>query len=135
MLRPRPCRFCRRWFVRDVRVGARQRVCSKPQCQRRRRSATQASWRKRNPEYAAAYRIARRREQERPEAPQPRAPLDALPWDVAQDEFTPAGAEFVAALGRVLVRHTKDEIGRQVGVVLEKSGRHAPPGEKDQIRV
>lgn len=34
--RKRPCRICRRWFDPHPRVGDRQRVCSKPECQRER---------------------------------------------------------------------------------------------------
>ena len=133
MCRSRPCRFCRRWFSPDVRVGERQRACSAPVCQERRRASTQASWRRRNRDYAAAWRIQRRREQERPEPPRPLAPLDSLPWDIAQDEFKPAGAAFLAVLGQVVVRHAKDQIGRQVAATLEKSSRHPAWAEKDQI--
>ena len=132
MQRRRPCRFCRRWFCSDARVGKRQRACSEPECQKHRRAATQASWRKRNPDYAVAYRIERRRQQERPEARRPSAPLNSLPWDIAQDEFRPAGADFLASLGRVLVTHAKDQIARQVAGGAGDSGRHPLPAEKDQ---
>jgi len=80
-----------------------------------------------------AHRIQQQRGQERPEPPQPRAPLDRLPWDIAQDELKPAGAAFVAALGRVLVTHGKDQIVAQVRVRTEESCRHAHRAPKDQI--
>lgn len=134
MCRRRPCRFCRRWFSPDVRVGERQRACSVPVCQERRRAATQASWRGRNRDYAAAWRIQRRREQERPEPPRPLPPLDRLPWDIAQDEFKPAGAAFVAVLGRVLVTHAKDQIVAQVRVRTKESCRHAHRAPEDSRR-
>jgi hypothetical protein len=95
--------------------------------------ATQASWRKRNPDYAAAWRIQRRREQERPALPLPLPPLNSLPWDIAQDEFEPAGAAFLAMLGRVVVTYAKDQIERQVAARLEESGRHPLSAAKDQI--
>jgi hypothetical protein len=60
-------------------------------------------------------------------------PLDRLPWDIAQDEFKPAGAAFLAVLGQVVVTAAKDQIGRQVGATLEKSGRHPPSTAKDEI--
>ena len=132
MCRPRPCRYCHQWFRPDFRVGKRQEACSKADCQRRRRSATQASWRERNPDYGVAYRILQQREEERPEPPKPRAPLDRLPWDIAQDEFKPAGAAFVAALGRVLVLHAKDQSVAQARVRTEESRRHAHRAPKDQ---
>lgn len=95
--------------------------------------ATQASWRRRNRDYAAAWRIQRRCDEERLEPPRSLPPLDSLPWDIAQDEFKPAGAAFLAVLGQVVVTHTKDQIGRQVAATLEKSGRHSPSAAKDQI--
>jgi hypothetical protein len=133
MRKSRPCSYCRRWFVPDRRVGARQRACTSPGCQQKRRAATQASWRKRHPDYAAAYRIQQRRQDERPEPPSPGSPLDVLPWDVAQDDFKPAGAAFLASLGQVLVRHAKDQIDRQVGFGIEETGRHASRAGKDEM--
>ena len=126
MVRKRPCRECRHWFCPDSRVGDRQKVCSEPECQRARRKKTQSRWRESNPEYFVARRIEERaaaleraRSGERsavemaPTARMP-SPLDRLPWDVAQDEFGSQGAEFIGALGRVLVRAAQDEIRTQV---------------------
>ena len=61
MLTKRPCCICRHWFVPDRRVGWRQRACSATACQVERRAKTQASWRRRNPDYFTAHRIQRRR--------------------------------------------------------------------------
>ena len=126
MFRKRPCRECRHWFCPDSRVGDRQKVCSRPECQRARRKKTQSRWRESNREYFAARRIEERaaaieraRSRERsaaetaPIARMPR-PLDRLPWDLAQDEFGTQGAEFIGALGRVLVRATQDETRAEV---------------------
>ena len=30
----KPCRICRRWYRPDPRVGARQKTCGSPECQR-----------------------------------------------------------------------------------------------------
>jgi hypothetical protein len=56
----RPCTICRRWFRPNPRVGVRQHACGQPECQSARRQKTQASWRRRNPDYAIAYRIQQR---------------------------------------------------------------------------
>ncbi len=40
----RPCRFCRRWFLVDPRLGERQLSCSAPECQVRRQAASQEAW-------------------------------------------------------------------------------------------
>jgi hypothetical protein len=132
MLRKRPCRICGRWFYPDPRVGDRQRACSEPACQSTRRQQTQAHWRARNAEYFVARRIAERAgaagsvalvEAERASSAAAPAepitarmpkPLDRLPWDVAQDQFGVQGAEFLSALGRLLVRRAQDERTRQV---------------------
>jgi hypothetical protein len=126
MARKRPCRVCRHWFFPDPRVGDRQRVCSKHECQKARREQTQARWRKSNPDYFVARRIEERaaaieqaRSAEPPSSAEPAPvqmprPLDRLPWDVAQDEFGPKGAEFIGCLGRLLVRRAQDERRSQV---------------------
>src|SRR5579864_3493155 len=108
--RKRPCSICRHWFRPNPRIGARQHACSKPECQAARRKRTQASWRAKNPEYAAGYRIQQRSAQERPpEALRLPAPLPQLPWDLAKEEFGRKGADFIALMGGLLVRLTKDQ--------------------------
>jgi hypothetical protein len=86
MLTKRPCCVCRRWFVPDRGVGRRQRACAAPACQVGRRARTQASWRRRNPDYFMAHRVQRRRLQadEAQGGVAPLVlppPLSLLPWD------------------------------------------------------
>jgi hypothetical protein len=47
-------------------------------------------------------------------APRLPAPLDRLPWDVAQDEFGVQGAEFLGEFGRLLMKSAQDEMAAQV---------------------
>jgi hypothetical protein len=56
-----------RWFRADAGVGSRQRACGKPDRQTVRRQKTQASWRRRNPGHAIAWRIDQRAAQTQPE--------------------------------------------------------------------
>jgi hypothetical protein len=119
MLTKRPCCVCRRWFVPDRRVGRRQRACSASACQIARRVRTQASWRRRNPDYFTAHRIQRRRLQAHdaqggvlPLVLPP--PLSRLPWDLAQEEFGVAGTDFLGHFGRVLLGAAQDQKTRQV---------------------
>jgi len=115
----RPCCVCGRWFFADARVGKRQRACSMAKCQAERRRRTQAAWRAGNPEYFVARRLSER--SRRATGPPPQslpplrvpAPLDRLPWDVAQDEFGTQGADFLAVLGRVLVDAAQDAMRPQ----------------------
>src|SRR5919198_2713550 len=133
-----PCRECLRWFAPDARVGDRQRTCSREECQAARRAATQASWRARHPEYDRARRIQERTtadamgETVTPSRAPP--PLDRLPWDLAQDQFKVQGAEFLLGMGRLLRRHTQDEIAAQVAGLAGESRRLPPPVTKGQIR-
>ena len=131
MLTKRPCGICRHWFVPDRRVGRRQRACSAPACQVTRRARTQASWRRRNPDYFIAHRIQRRRLQaEEAQAILPPLvlppPLSQLPWDLAQDAFGVVGTDFLGHLGRVLLGAAQDQRAGQVIDVTGETGRLPP---------
>jgi hypothetical protein len=131
MLTKRPCCICRRWFVLDRRVGRRQRACSAPTCQTARRARTQASWRRRNPDYFIAHRIQRRRleAEEVGGAVLPLVlppPLSQLPWDVAQEAFGVAGTDFLGHLGRVLLGAAQDQKAGQMLDSTGESGRLPP---------
>jgi DNA-directed RNA polymerase specialized sigma24 family protein len=90
MLTKRPCCVCRRWFVPDHRVGRRQRACSATACQIARRVRTQASWRRRNPDYFIAHRLQQRRVLAE-EAP-PSVPPLVLPPPLSQPPCRRRGA-------------------------------------------
>lgn len=85
------------------------------------REKTQAAWRKRHPDYWAAWLIQQRSTQERAPAPlRVPAPLDRLPWDLAKDEFGRQGADFLGIFGRLLVDVPKDEMrGQPTGIAAE----------------
>ena len=128
MLTKRPCCICRHWFVPDRRVGRRQRACSATACQVERRAKTQASWRRRNPDYFTAHRIQRRRlNAEEPQAIVPPLvlppPLSQLPWDLAQDAFGVVGTDFLGHLGRVLLGAVQDQKAGQVLDARGETGR------------
>ena len=132
----RPCRICRRWFRPDVRVGARQRACRRPECQTARRNATQAAWRARNPDYFIAWRIQARAGRER--APEPlrlSSPLSGLPWDIAQDEFGIKGADFIGAMGTLLLQAAKDQFKQQAVDSSKDPGTLPLNPAKDQFHV
>ena len=138
MLKKRPCRICRRWFYPDRRVGERQRACSEVSCQEARRARTQASWRRRNPDYFTARRLQLRRvSQEEGAVLEPLQlppPLSHLPWDMAQDEFGPVGTDFLGHLGRVLLRCGQDQRRVQVPVNIDEIGRLPLEAAQDQSR-
>jgi hypothetical protein len=108
----RPCTICRRWFQPEPQVIARQRCCNNPVCRAALRKKTQGNWRNRNPEYAATRRLDQRANQINPPAEPLRLPkpLEQLPWNVAKDEFSPYGIDFIGVALSLIVRTTKDEI-------------------------
>ena len=109
--RKRPCCICHLWFLPNNRVGSRQRACSQANCQAQRRRKQQSSWRARHPDYFAARRIQARMVLDEPPAPlRLPPPLEQLPWDIAQSEFGPQGADFIGVLARLLLRETQSEI-------------------------
>ena len=108
----RPCTICRRWFQPEPQVTSRQRSCNNPVCRTALRRKTQASWRKRNPDYAVARRLDQRANQTKPPAEPLRLPkpLNQLPWNVAKDEFSPYGVDFIGVALALILRAAKDEI-------------------------
>lgn len=90
----------------NPRLGERQRACNEPKCQKELRRRNQAAWRKAHPGYFIAWRARERAERNASEPvdpPRVPAPLNQLPWEMAQEEFGVAGADFLGSLGRLLV--------------------------------
>jgi len=79
MSRKRPCAICRRWFQPDARVGARQRCCKRPECQRERHRRACQRWHEHNGHLERDGRVA-----ERMAAP-PRPPTSADSTGPADD--------------------------------------------------
>ena len=69
-------------------MGTRQRACGNPDGQTVRRQKTQADC-----------------------ATVP-APLNQLPWNVAQDQLGSHGADFIGVMNALIIRATKDQIRR-----------------------
>lgn len=96
-----------------------------------RRVQTQASWRRRNPDYFIAHRLQRRglRAEEASAGVPPLMlppPLSQLPWDIAQDAFGVVGTDFLGHLGRVLLGAAQDQKPRQVIERTGETGRLPP---------
>jgi hypothetical protein len=119
----RPCTICRRWFRPNPRVGVRQHACGEPECQSVRRHKTQARWRRRNPDYAIAYRIQQRAVTEPPPEPlRVPPPLNQLPWDVAKDQFGAQKTDFIGFMGALLIRTAKDQFQAYITDAMGLSG-------------
>lgn len=130
--RRRRCTECGELFRSDRRVGARQRSCSRRECQQKRRRETQVRWRERNPDYFVDRRLrlraAEARAAEASASPAGRAAESArrpaplavpaelrrIPWDLAQDEIGVQATDFLAVVACLLVRIAKDQRPGQV---------------------
>lgn len=56
----RPCRICRKWFVCDPRLGARQQTCGSAECQRKWHARKCAEWNRKNRDYFQEIYIRKR---------------------------------------------------------------------------
>ena len=133
--RRRRCCICGELFDADPRVGCRQRACGSGECQRQRRSETQAAWRGRNPDYftdrrlrdrfraaekAAEWESSRHTGEsglQRARRPAPlRVPavLRGVPWDLAQAELGVAASDFLALTACQVLRVAQDQRSAQV---------------------
>lgn len=45
------CMFCGRYFIPDIRVGAKQKACKDKACQSKRKKESQRKWQESNPDY------------------------------------------------------------------------------------
>jgi hypothetical protein len=61
------------------------------------------------------------------------APLDRLPWDLAQDELGMQGADLLGVLGKVLLRHAQDQIATQAADIAAEFRKVPPEALKDPI--
>jgi hypothetical protein len=134
--RRRRCAICHHGFTEDPRIGKRQKVCGRPECQKARRQQTQASWRHRHPGYFIERRAKKRAELNVSEAvdpPRVPPPLSQLPWEMAQEEFGTMGADFLASFGRIVVGHAKDQMLAQVAEISTERPKVGKAPAKDQI--
>jgi hypothetical protein len=127
--------ICRKGFKPDPRVGDRQRTCDEPKCRSALRRRSQATWRKAHPGYFIAWRAKERAERNASEPidpPRVPPPLTRLPWEMAQEEFGVAGADFLGSMGRLLAA-AKSSIKSQAPEGTQGSGQIAPAGAKSSI--
>ena len=102
MVKKRPCRICRRWFQPHRRVGDRQTVCSRDECQRERHRRACAAWRKRETQSVRFHRLTQR----------VTVPVEELPPETSAG--SPPGPETRLRFDRV-----RDAVGLQVSMVIQ----------------
>lgn len=57
-----PCRICRKWFLPNPRLGARQKTCGATECQQQWHARKCAEWNRKNRSYFTEVYISRRLE-------------------------------------------------------------------------
>ena len=135
----RPCSVCRRWFLPDVRVGARQRACDRAECQRERHRRADRAWRAANRDYDRDRRwretiaAAKAKPESAPPAPNAPPPTPGLPWEVVQDEMGVEARVIIAGIVRVIGRHVQDGMQRQVAGIITRMEKHSPGAAQDEI--
>jgi len=128
--RKKPCSICRRWFLPDARLGKRQRTCGSEECRGACKAKSQASWRKRNPDYQTDRRLraqikAVEREPADHRLSAPPSFMTAIPWSLVK---TLMGAETAVATA-FLLRMVDHEVKTLMGVrnrMPRESGRRMP---------
>lgn len=135
----RPCCICRRWFLPDARVGARQRACGAEECQRARHREADRAWHARHPDYDRGRRwqaaVDAAKAGTPPALPDRPAPLAGVPWDVAQDAMTLQAIVILAGVARVLAIHAQDEMRKQVPDPTKQSGGVGGGPAQDEMEV
>ena len=132
----RPCRICRTWFKPSRNAGARQRVCTRPECQRERHRRSCAALRDAERDEVQLERVTTRL-QNTVVAPPTGVPakdgLGQLRWDAVRD----AVGEELGVLLEVLVKHLgfamRDAVAGKVVGIVEKSGKVARPPRRDAV--
>jgi hypothetical protein len=121
--RKKRCSICGRWFYPNARTRHCQKTCGRAECREAQQVRTQARWRKSNPDYWVARRIAAKTaalEQDGGEsrveaslAQRPPAVMAEVPWDVVQKAFGIQGAVILSILVRLALRGAQKALGSQ----------------------
>ena len=130
MRRKRPCRICGCWFIPNMRAGNRQKVCSRPSCQRERHRRNCANWRRRNPHHD---REGRLRDKLRSDSTRSIAPMAQIDWEAARDSVGLEAAVLTEEMAEVVVNWTRDLVARQPIESKEKSTKEVPSRTRDAI--
>ena len=126
----RPCRFCRRWFAPDPRMGSRQFACGADGCQGQRKAASQAAWLGRHPGYFRGRAVKHRRwRRAHPDAQQQRRQGD--PALRERERLAQARRRREAATRRVV---EQDAMALQLVVGPRDGTRVSPVVEQDAMR-
>ena len=130
MSKKRPCRFCRRWFRPDPRLGVRQYACSRPECQRERHRRNCVDYRRRDPDFARREERVRSHVVKVTSVPGTDERID---WDEVRSFLGTDAMVILQESGRDTVRRLRDSTGAESRVVAGRSGKVSQSDLRDSI--
>ena len=127
VLRKRPCRICRCWFLPNPRLKDRQMTCADPKCKREWHRRKCAEWNKNNPDYFSSNYLQRKLDDasQRDKAsktksktlPPPKSRLKSgLPIEYVQEVIGIQHLVIIEYLAQLLLRRFQEVLRGQVVV-------------------
>ncbi len=129
IIRKRPCRICRRWFMPNPRLKDRQMTCADPKCQREWHRRKCAEWNKDNADYFKETYLQKKLDDAitsgTPSNPPPvkSRMKSGLPLGYVQEVMGIQHAVIIEYLGQLLFRRFQEVIRGQVTVNTGKAGQ------------
>lgn len=135
MVRKRPCRVCRKWFVPHRRAGDRQRVCSSAACQLERHRRACTRWHEANADYDRDRRLRDRVRCDDDVAGHDadRDPTAEVRWSNVRDAVGLEVAVVIEETAKVLVAFTRDAVAAQRVEKTMQLPRVLASGSRDAI--
>ncbi len=148
MVKKRPCRICRVWFMPDARLGDKQHVCGQASCQQERHKRSCAQWNAREAPALIAARIRAQFAKASLKTSSPGKPVslqtnfrklmvDAakLACEPMQDEMGGQVAEAMCIFARLVVLPTQDERRKKPTDIASEIAGHVGFGRQDEISI
>ena len=131
VLKKRPCRICRRWFMPNPRLKVRQMTCSDPVCKKEWHRRKCKEWNSKNADYFRANYLQKKIDA----ASQPGTPpsirpktrfKSGLPHLLVQEVFEIQHIIIIEYFGQLLVRRFQEVLRSQPTVITRKIERLPP---------
>lgn len=128
----RPCRICRKWFVPNPRVGARQKTCGAKECKDKWHAKKCSQWNRQNRAYFQAIHLSKKlqavqNQEASPGKQPPQVPKSVkspkLPQEVIQEVIGKQQYVIAEYMARLLLRGVQEVIRMQPFDISRKAKR------------
>jgi hypothetical protein len=131
VLKKRPCRICRRWFMPNPRVKDRQMTCGDPDCMDEWHRRKCREWNRKNSDYFRANYLQKKLSAAcrsgTPPSLQPKTRLKSeLPHLFVQEVISIQHLIIIEYFGQLLYRRFQEVLRAQPTVITRKTGRLPP---------